>query len=58
MPEQQQRACDVLVSNGCILTMNADRTIVPDGAIAINGHSIAAVGPGKEILRSNRPSAK
>ena len=42
MPQQQQ--CDVLIRNGCVLTMDAARTILPDGAIAINGHSIAAVG--------------
>ena len=52
MPQQQQ--CDVLIRNGCVLTMDAARTILPDGAIAINGHSIAAVGATREILDSWR----
>ena len=54
MPEQQLRACDILVRNGCVLTMDASRTILPDGAIAISGHSIVAVGSEKEIARTWR----
>ncbi len=34
--------------------MDARRTIVPRGAIAIKGHTIAAVGPQAEILRDWR----
>ena len=54
MPEQQQRTCDILVRNGCVLTMDASRTIISDGAIAICGHSIAAVGSEREIARDWR----
>jgi cytosine/adenosine deaminase-related metal-dependent hydrolase len=50
MPNFEPRACDFLVKNGCLLTMDARRTIVPRGAIAIKGHTIAAVGPDAEIV--------
>jgi cytosine/adenosine deaminase-related metal-dependent hydrolase len=43
--------CDLIIKNGCVLTMDARRLIIPQGAIAINGHTIAAVGPEKDILR-------
>jgi len=38
-------SCDLLVRHGHVLTMDARRTVYPDGAIAINGTRIAAVGP-------------
>jgi len=34
-----------LVSNGLIVTQNADRELIPDGAVLIRNDSIAAVGP-------------
>ena len=49
MPDPQQ--CDLVIKNGCLLTMGPRRTIIPDGAIAVRGHTIAAVGPREEILR-------
>ncbi|MEJ8570571.1 amidohydrolase family protein [Microbaculum marinum] len=41
--------CDLLIVNGCVLTMDGDRTIYRDGAIAIRGRDIVAVGPRREI---------
>lgn len=38
-------ACDTLVTNGHVLTMDGDFTAFPDGAVAIAGGRIAAVGP-------------
>ncbi len=38
-------ACDLLVTNGHVLTMDGDFTAFPDGAVAITGGRIAAVGP-------------
>ncbi|RQG94849.1 amidohydrolase family protein [Natrarchaeobius chitinivorans] len=35
---------DLLVKNGTIVTQNADREVVTDGAVAIDGETIAAVG--------------
>jgi len=48
------QSCDLLIRDGCILTMNAQRAIYPSGAIAMRGHSIAAVGPETQILRDWR----
>lgn len=45
------QSCDLIIKNGCVLTMNARRAIIPQGAIAVNGHSIVAVGPEKDVLR-------
>src|SRR6202008_3949866 len=44
MSTQEPRSCDLLLANGCLLTMDARRTIISRGAIAIAGHTIAAVG--------------
>jgi 5-methylthioadenosine/S-adenosylhomocysteine deaminase len=44
--------CDIIVRNGCILTLDADRTVYADGAIAIRGNAIAAVGSDAEVTRS------
>ena len=42
--------CDLLIRNGIVLTMDAQRTVHPCGAIAVRGHSIAAVGPETAVL--------
>lgn len=54
MPDHQPQHCDLIIKNGCLLTMDPRRTIVPRGAIAIKGHTIAAVGQQTEILRDWR----
>jgi 5-methylthioadenosine/S-adenosylhomocysteine deaminase len=48
--------CDLLIRNAYVLTMDAQRTVYPSGAIAVRGHSIAAVGPEARILRAWRSS--
>ncbi len=40
---------DLLVSGGTVMTMDGARRIVADGAVAIRGDSIVAVGPRGEI---------
>src|SRR5260370_30768736 len=35
---------DLLVSGGIVLTMNAERRIIEDGAVAVKGDTIVAVG--------------
>ena len=37
--------CDLMITNGYVLTMDSRRTIYPDGAVAIAGMRIAGVGP-------------
>jgi cytosine/adenosine deaminase-related metal-dependent hydrolase len=43
------QTCDLIVRNGYVLTMDGKRTVHPDGAIAINGNRIAAVGSTRQI---------
>jgi cytosine/adenosine deaminase-related metal-dependent hydrolase len=40
----------MLFTNATIITMNANRDIITDGAIAINGNRIVAVGKAKDLL--------
>jgi len=46
---EQPTACDLLVTHGFVLTMDDRRQIYADGAVAIAGTRIVAVGPSKEI---------
>jgi 5-methylthioadenosine/S-adenosylhomocysteine deaminase len=39
------QSCDLLIVNGHVLTMDRERTIFSDGAVAIGGSRIVAVGP-------------
>jgi 5-methylthioadenosine/S-adenosylhomocysteine deaminase len=41
---------DLLVTSGTIVTMDAERRIIEDGAIAIRGGAIVAIGPTAEII--------
>lgn len=45
----QKGAADLIVSGGTIVTMDGQRRVIDDGAIAVKGDSIIAVGPAKEI---------
>lgn len=45
----QPIACDLLVTHGVVLTMDDTRQIYADGAVAITGKRIVAVGPTKDI---------
>lgn len=40
---------DLLLTNGIVVTMDTKRTVVPDGAVAIRGRDIVAVGPAAEL---------
>ncbi len=42
-------AADVLVTHGTVLTVNAENSVVHDGAVAVAGGVIAAVGPTVEL---------
>jgi cytosine/adenosine deaminase-related metal-dependent hydrolase len=43
-------SCDLILRGGQVLTLDARRTVYPAGAVAVRGHSIAAVGPEAEVL--------
>jgi 5-methylthioadenosine/S-adenosylhomocysteine deaminase len=42
---------DLLVSGGIVVTMDAEKRLFPDGALAIRGDRIVEVGPSGELLR-------
>jgi cytosine/adenosine deaminase-related metal-dependent hydrolase len=45
------QVCDFIIKNGCVLTMDARRSIIDRGAVAVKGHTIAAVGAENDVLR-------
>lgn len=45
---------DVLIAGATVLTLDADRQVIPNGAVAVTGGRIAAVG-GSEDLRGRFP---
>jgi 5-methylthioadenosine/S-adenosylhomocysteine deaminase len=47
--EPAAKRCDLLIVNGCVLTMNGERTILANGAVAVSGRRIVAVGPTQSI---------
>jgi cytosine/adenosine deaminase-related metal-dependent hydrolase len=40
---------DLIISNGTLVTMNPDRVIITDGAVAVEGNRIVAVGKSDEV---------
>src|SRR5690606_13989843 len=46
--------CDILVRNGYVISMDAERRIFAPGAVAITGSRISAVGPERELSRRYR----
>ena len=49
-----RKTCDIVVVNGCVLSMDTRRTIYPAGAVAIEGSTIVAVGPEREVTQAYR----
>ncbi len=45
----QKQNVDLIVTHGIVVTMNSERTIDQDGAVAVRGDTIVAVGPSAEI---------
>jgi cytosine/adenosine deaminase-related metal-dependent hydrolase len=45
---------DILIVDGTIITMDSERRIVTDGAVAIKGDRIEEVGPSQELQRTYR----
>lgn len=52
------KTCDMLIVGGHVLTMDADRTVYPDGAIAISGRKIVAVGPRRQVEQAWQASRR
>jgi len=59
----QRQLVDLLVFGGTLVTMNAARDVIPNGALAIDDGAIVAMGPAAEVAnryngrRSIRPAA-
>src|SRR5258705_2425528 len=47
--ESRPQKVDLIVTHGLLVTMNGARNIYDDGAVAIKGDAIVAVGPQSEI---------
>lgn len=48
--QTRKEAADLLVSGATIVTMDAERHVWQDGAIAVRGDAIVAIGPGADVL--------
>lgn len=56
---QEAQVCDLIVAYGTVLTMDAERRVLSDGALAVSGTKIVAIGPSQEILDGwNAPMLK
>ena len=52
LPAQgKKEIADLLVTGATVVTMDADRRIIEDGAVAVKGDAIVALGPRPEIER-------
>jgi cytosine/adenosine deaminase-related metal-dependent hydrolase len=47
-------ACDLLITNGTVVTMDGERRVLATGAIAVAGRRIVAVGPERTVLEAYR----
>jgi 5-methylthioadenosine/S-adenosylhomocysteine deaminase len=56
--QSKKDSVDLLVSRATIVTMDADRHVFDDGAIAIRGDAIVAIGSTKDILAKYDTSQK
>jgi cytosine/adenosine deaminase-related metal-dependent hydrolase len=53
-PGGELETCDILVRNGYLISMDAERRVFAPGAIAITGSRIKAVGPERELVQNYR----
>jgi 5-methylthioadenosine/S-adenosylhomocysteine deaminase len=50
----QPKTVDLVVRHGTVVTVDAAHRVIPEGALAIDGGAIAAVGPAVEIEKAYR----
>jgi 5-methylthioadenosine/S-adenosylhomocysteine deaminase len=51
MKPNSEKRVDLLIRNGTVLTLDDNRTVIPDGAVAVVGQSITAVGPSADFTQ-------
>ena len=51
---QGQRAVSIIVTHGTVITVDPERRVIDDGAVAIDGSRIAGVGPSAQIAARYR----
>jgi 5-methylthioadenosine/S-adenosylhomocysteine deaminase len=56
LPAPAQEKIDVLITGGTVITMDAERRVLDDGAIAVRADSIVAVGPRSELESRYAPT--
>jgi len=54
----QRQKVDLLVAGGTVVTMDAQRRLIEDGAVAIRGDAIVAVGKRAELEASFQPARR
>ena len=53
--DSDREPADILITGGTVITMDAQRRVIDDGAVAIAGDRIVAVGPTAELRDRFRP---
>lgn len=51
----EPRSCELLIRNGYVVTMDAERRVFARGAVAVDGGEIVAVGRDADLAESLRP---
>src|SRR6476620_613963 len=51
---QSQAVVDLMIVGGTVVTMDKDRRVIEDGAVAIKGEKIVAVGTRAAVTRNRR----
>lgn len=49
------QACDLLIRNGYVITLDGRRRVFRSGAVAVEGRRIVAVGPERDVVPRFRP---
>ena len=50
----EERNCDLLIRNAYVISVDAERRVFSPVAVAVRGHTLAAVGPEREVTQRVR----